>query len=201
MDSISTFFQAIESLGALGYWIIFLASFLESVAIVGAFVPGSIIVVSVGFVASEGYLDLGTLIWVVSIGAILGDTVSYWLGTKGKRFFKNENRILKASHLDMGKDFFARHGNKSIFIGRFVGVIRPVVAFSAGISRMHFGAFMAWNIASSFVWAAAYLMLGYFFAGAFATIELWTGRVSAIFLAIALLAWGVWQMFRKRTVN
>jgi len=201
MEAISNLLPAIENLGNFGYWVIFLVSFIESIALVGAFVPGSIIVVAVGFFSSQGYLDIGKLVWFVALGTALGDIVSYWLGTKGKRFFKNENRILKASHLDMGKDFFARHGNKSIFIGRFVGVIRPVVAFTAGISRMHFGAFMAWNVASSFVWAAAYLLIGYFFAGAFSTIEVWVGRVGAIGCALAVLVWAIWRMFRKRTIS
>jgi membrane protein DedA with SNARE-associated domain len=198
MEAISNLLPTIEHFGMFGYWLVLLVSFLESLALVGAFVPGSLIIVSVGLFSSQGYLDIGDLIWFVAIGAILGDAVSYWLGTKGERFFKNENHILKASHLDIGKKFFVRHGSKSVFIGRFVGLVRPVVAFTAGISRMHFGIFMIWNVASAFAWSAFYLLLGYFFADAFLMIEKWTGRVGIALVAGATLAAGAYLIFRKR---
>jgi membrane protein DedA with SNARE-associated domain len=198
MESISNLLPALEGIGRAGYWLVLLVSFLESLAIVGAFIPGSLVIVSIGLLSSHGYLDIGDLIWFVAIGAILGDATSYWLGTKGERFFKNENRILKASHLDVGKAFFARHGDKSIFIGRFVGVVRPVVAFTAGLSRMHFGIFMLWNVTSAFLWAATYLLMGYFFADAFIVVEKWTGRVGIIVIALAALSAGAYFIFRKK---
>jgi membrane protein DedA with SNARE-associated domain len=198
MESISHFLPTVAHLGTFGYWLVLFVSFLESLALVGAFVPGSLIIVSVGLFSSQGYLDIGDLIWFVAIGAILGDMASYWLGTKGERLFKNENRVLKASHLDIGKKFFARHGSKSVFIGRFVGLVRPVVAFTAGISRMHFGIFMIWNVTSAFIWSASYLLLGYFFADAFLIIEKWTGRVGIALVAGAALATGAYFIFRKR---
>lgn len=201
MEAISKLLPTIEHFGVFGYWIVLLVAFLESLALVGAFIPGSLVIVSVGLFSSQGYLDIGDLIWFVAIGAILGDMTSYWLGTKGERFFKNENRVLKASHLDLGKKFFAQHGSKSVFIGRFVGVVRPVVAFTAGISRMHFGLFMIWNVTSAFIWSALYLLLGYFFADAFLVIEKWTGRVGVIVLALAALSAGAYFIFRKKSVR
>ncbi|MFA6158331.1 MAG: DedA family protein [Candidatus Paceibacterota bacterium] len=197
MNSLAHLLPTFEHLGMFGYWFVFLISFLESLALVGAFVPGALVVVSAGFFSSQGYLDIGDLIWFAAIGAILGDGVSYYLGTKGERFFKNENRLLKASHLDKGKAFFAKYGSKSVFIGRFVGIIRPITPFVAGLSKMPLRSFLFWNVTSAFLWAPLYLFVGYFFGDAFLQIEKWTGRVSMIAIGIASIAGVVWFLSRK----
>ena len=144
------FLPAIEHLGALGYWLVLLISLLESLAFIGVIIPGSALVVAAGFMAAHGYFDIGDLIWFAAIGAILGDGISYYLGTKGTKFFRNENKILKLSHLDRGKHFFKKHGNKSVFLGRFIGSVRPIIPFIAGLSKMDKKAFFFWNIASAF---------------------------------------------------
>src|SRR3990167_18272 len=89
-----------ESFGLWGYAISFSAAFLESIAIIGAILPGSTAIVIIGFLSSHGILDIWNLFWVVGLGAVMGDCVSYYLGTKGKNFFKNENKFLKRDHID-----------------------------------------------------------------------------------------------------
>lgn len=134
-------------------------------AFVGTLVPGSMLMYLVGFISSGGYLNIVTLIWFAAAGAILGDGLSYFLGTKGKRFFHNENRFLKLSHLERGEEFFRKHGPKSVFLGRFVGPLRPIIPFIAGLSRMDKKIFLLWNISSAFLWSASHLLIGYFFGG------------------------------------
>jgi undecaprenyl-diphosphatase len=197
MITIDSILPTIENLGVWNYWIIFAIAFFESLALVGAFIPGTLFVVTVGFVASQGYLGIIDLMWFVSIGAILGDCASYYLGTKGERFFKNENRILKASHLDTSKEFFAKHGSKSIFIGRFISVIRPVIAFTAGISRMNLRTFLFWNVTSGLIWAIGYLLIGYFFGGAFAVIEATIGRASIVVVGVCIIAWLIYRHIKS----
>ncbi|MEK7157487.1 MAG: LssY C-terminal domain-containing protein, partial [Patescibacteria group bacterium] len=191
------FLPAIEHLGALGYWLVLLISLLESLAFIGVIIPGSALVVAAGFMAAHGYFDIGDLIWFAAIGAILGDGISYYLGTKGTKFFRNENKILKLSHLDRGKHFFKKHGNKSVFLGRFIGSVRPIIPFIAGLSKMDKKAFFFWNIASAFLWATAHLLIGYFFGEAVKSIEVWSTRAGVFMLFLFLLLLLIWLIIKK----
>jgi len=167
-------------LGFGGYWLVLLVSFLESLVLAGEIVPGAVLVVFAGFLSAQGFLDIGDLIWFATIGAILGDGLSFYLGTKGTHFFRSENRFLKSAHLERGERFFHKHGSKSIFLGRFVGPLRPIIPFVAGLSKMDKKKFLFWNIASAFLWSAFHLLLGFFFGGALAVVETWTTRVGYI---------------------
>ncbi len=175
------------SFGTWGYAIAFIIAFSESLALIGAFIPGTILIIIFGFLSAHGDLNVWILITVSAIGAILGDSTSYFLGTKGTHLFKKENRVLNISHLERGKHFFARYGEKSIFIGRFIGVLRPIVPFVAGISRMNIKLFIFWNVLSGVLWSILYIFLGYFLGDSFSSIEVWAGRVG-IFTVLLLVA-------------
>ncbi|HBC88706.1 MAG TPA: hypothetical protein DCZ94_17320 [Lentisphaeria bacterium] len=192
MDFANHIIRLTESFGFWGYLIAFSLAFLESLAFVGGFIPGSTAIVLLGFMCFRGYLNIYALMAVTVLGAVLGDSVSYWLGTKGTQFFKSENRFLKASHLDLGQKFFEKHGNKSIFLGRFIGIIRPMIPFAAGLSRMNYKVFLFWNVFSGIIWGISHIYLGYFFGGAFKLIEAWSARVSVLLLilvVIGILSW------------
>ena len=145
MEFFTSLLPTIEHLGIIGYWLVLFVSFIESLAFVGEFVPGGVFVIFAGFLSAQGYFDLGDLIWFAAIGSILGDNLSYWLGSKGMRFFRNKNRILKLSHLEKGELFFKKHGEKSILLGRFIGPLRPIVPFVAGLFKMRQRTFLFWN--------------------------------------------------------
>ncbi len=196
MDFLFHFLPAVERLGTLGYWLAFAVSFLESLAVVGAFVPGTTVVVIFGVFTAQQYYDFPDLVWFIAIGAILGDVASYWLGTKGTGFFKNENKILKLSHIERGKDFFAKHGDKSVFIGRLIGPLRPIVPFVAGLSGMNTRVFLFWNVVSGFVWAVLFLSLGYFFGASLALLNLWSKRAEVFFIIVAVLIFMSWCIGR-----
>lgn len=184
MDSLNHFLPTVQHLGIFGYWLVLLVSSFESLAFVGTVLPGAMVVVLAGFLSARGYLDFGDLIWFVAIGAMLGDGVSYYLGTRGTKFFRAENKLLKFSHLERGELFFKKHGNKSIFFGRFIGPLRPIVPFVAGLSKMNKRSFLFWDATSAFLWATAHLLLGFFFGGALYTIEVWSSRAGIFILAI-----------------
>lgn len=177
MSFLNNILPSLIHLGIWGYWLVLLAALLESLVFAGVLVPGSTVVVLAGFLSSQGYLDIGDLIWFAAIGAILGDSISYYLGTKGTGLFRNENKLLKADHLERGKQFFHKHGSKSIFLGRFAGPLRAIVPFVAGLSGMKKSRFLFWNVTSAFLWAASHLLAGYFFGNAFTAIEVWSTRV------------------------
>ena len=166
MDYFNFLLPTLEGLGRLGYWLVLLISFLESLPFIGTIFPGSTLVIFAGLLASQGHFSIFILIFFAAVGAILGDVLSYFLGTRGKDFFKNENKFLKLSHLEKGEEFFRKHGNKSVFLGRFIGFLRPIVPFVAGLSKMDKAKFLLWNITSAFLWSIFYLSIGYFFGGA-----------------------------------
>ncbi|MBI4919864.1 LssY C-terminal domain-containing protein [Candidatus Azambacteria bacterium] len=184
MEFLNHFLQTIQHLGVFGYLLILFISLAESFPFLGLIVPGAIIVGLFGFFSAQGYLDIGDLIWFSAIGAILGDGISYYLGTKGTKLFRQENKILKLSHLEKGENFFRKHGNKSIFLGRFIGPLRSIIPFVAGLFRMDKKVFLFWNVASGILWAVSFLLLGYFFGGALKTIEIWSSRAGIFILAI-----------------
>ena len=198
MEFLNSFLPTIQHLGMLGYWVVGLVSLLESLAFVGVLIPGAILVAVAGSLSAQGYLDLDDLIWFAAIGAILGDNLSYYLGTRGIKLFRAENKLLKLSHLEKGEQFFKKYGNKSVFLGRFIGPMRAIVPFIAGLSKMNKWSFLLWNVTSAFLWATLYLFLGYFFGGAIKMIEIWSSRVGIFLFSSFLLLAVVWFITRKR---
>lgn len=186
MEFLTSLLPKIQHLGVLGYWIVLLISLAESLPFIGLIIPGTILVGLFGFFSAQGYLDIGDLIWFSAIGAILGDSISYYLGTRGTKLFRQENKILKLSHLESGGQFFKKHGNKSIFLGRFISPLRPIIPFVAGLFRMDKKVFLFWNIASGILWATSFLLLGYFFGSALNAIEIWSSRVGLFVLAVVV---------------
>ena len=163
MDFLNSLLPAIEHFHLLGYWIVLFVSILESLAFVGIIIPGTTFIILMGFISAKGYLDLTNLIWFAAVGAIIGDVLSYYLGRHTKKFFKDNNKIFKSKYLDKGKSFFEKYGGRSVFLGRFIGSIRPVIPFVAGMFRMDRKRFFLWNIFSAFVWATTFLLVGFFF--------------------------------------
>lgn len=175
-----------------GYWFILLVSLVEALVIVGSFIPGALFVVFAGVLVSKGVYDLGDMIIFASVGAILGDIVSYYLGTKGIHLFKNENRFLKEDHLASGKQFFKKHGDKSILLGRFLGPLRSIVPFVAGLTGMNKKTFLIWNVIGGIAWAVSHILIGYFFGGSLAFIHQWSLFVTVFVLGLLALLAMVW---------
>jgi membrane protein DedA with SNARE-associated domain len=196
MHPISSFLPALEHLGMWGYWIVLLLGLAEAVPVAGVFVPGSSLIVLAGIAAAHGILKVGGLIWFAAAGAILGDGLSYYLGAKGKHLFRPGSRWFDPAHLERGRTFFQRHGNKSIFLGRFVGPIRGIIPFIAGLSAMDKRTFLLWNALSGVLWAAAHVLAGYFLGDAAHRLGAWTTRAGLFLLALAALAGLLWFLVR-----
>ncbi len=179
-------------LGNWGYLVFFLAAFLESSAFLGLIVPGESIVVVAGLLASQGRLDLGYAIAAVSLGAILGDTFGYILGRGlGRGYFERNGRFLffRMSHIEKAETYFRLHGGKTIFLGRFIGFLRAMAPFAAGVSKMPYGRFFFYNVTGGVLWAAAFTSLGYFFGLSWRAVEKWAGRAGVfVFFILAVLA-------------
>ncbi len=166
----------------------------------GMLVPGESIVVLSGFLASQGYLDIGDLIWVVSLGAVLGDSVGYSIGkTIGRGYFEKHKRLLflKEKHLKRVDAYFQKHGGKTIFFGRFVGFLHAMAPFAAGMARMPYGRFLIYNPTGGILWSACFILLGYFFGQSWQLIEKWVGRTGLFALFIMLLIAGLGYLYKK----
>lgn len=148
--------------------VVFLLSAGESLAVVGLFIPGLLVMGIVGGLVSAGILQVvPTLIYAI-LGAIVGDGLSYWLGWHFKDhlpYYWPFSRF--PQWLARGKKFFIDHGTKSIVIGRFVGPVRPFIPVVAGMMHMQPRTFLVANIISALVWAPIYMLPG------FGIVELW----------------------------
>jgi membrane protein DedA with SNARE-associated domain len=141
--------------------VMFITAFCESFAFVSLLFPGTTVLIAAGTLMSAGTLPYGPVMVGAVIGAVLGDSVSYWIG---RRFGGAIAGLWPFSRnpdlLPRGIRFFERHGGKSVFIGRFFGPIRAVIPLAAGIMRMPRGRFWVANMTSAIVWAPMLLLVG-----------------------------------------
>ena len=191
----------VARLGHWSYLVIFLAAALESAAFLGLLIPGESIMLASGFFAHQGLLELDAVIVVGIIGAILGDNIGYQLGSHLGRewLLRHGTRFgLKPKRLDKAEAFFARHGAKAVFFGRFVGFARALVPFLAGASRMRYRQFIVYNAIGAVLWTLACVLLGYFLGASWRVAEQWisrTGLVIGVLLAAAAV--GMWIRGRR----
>ncbi|MFI5272341.1 MAG: DedA family protein [Ktedonobacterales bacterium] len=173
-----------------GYLVVLLVVMAESA---GLPVPGETSLLIAGAFAATGKLWLPGVIAAAALGAILGDTAGYWVGrTSGLRLLRRHGRLLRFDErkLQQAEAFFARHGEKTVFLGRFVPVGRIFSALLAGVSRMHYRRFLLWNAAGGIVWATLMGILGYAFGNQLPLIERLVRQfgLGVLFLLIAAVA-------------
>jgi undecaprenyl-diphosphatase len=184
----------------IGYWfyvLVAVAALLESTFLIGTFVPGTVILLFFGFTASQGNVSLFWVICATSLGAVVGDFISYFIGRYGSGFIKENKGILRLSHIEIGKAFFVKHGGKSVLLGRFISPLRQIIPFIAGAVHMSYRRFIYLNIAGAFLWATAYIILGYYFGANWELIDKVISRVG-IMLTIILFGAGVYFFNRRR---
>lgn len=180
------------------YFSVFLVAFLESVPVIGTFMPGTLLLLVFGLVAAKGFGILGMMIFLSTIGATLGDICGYLLGKYGRRFFKEHNKILKLAHLHSGQLFFEKHGDKSILFGRFIGPIRPIVSLIAGATHFPPEKFLKWNIIGAFLWSGTYILIGFVFAKYIRLIDRIVSEVGGIAFIALIVGMAGYFYFQKR---
>jgi membrane-associated protein len=134
--------------------------------------PGETALIACAVIASQGSLSIGLVIVVAASAAIIGDNLGYWAAREGGRPLLERHRLTRRyaeRYIPVGERFFARHGGKAVFIGRFVAVLRVTSAWIAGLSHMHWWRFLAWNTAGGIVWATAVALVSYYLGDAAAT--------------------------------
>lgn len=180
--------------GALG--VIALMVFIES-GVLFPFLPGDSLLFTAGLLHQQLQLTLPVLIGVVTAAAIAGDQVGYMLGrTFGRRWFKDDARILKTAHLTTTEDFFRRHGGAAVVLARFVPMVRTFAPLSAGIARYEYKYFTLWNVTGAVAWSASVTLLGTWL-GHF---DIIAKNIDAIAVALVLVSVvpGAVQLLRRR---
>lgn len=150
----------IKTLGIIG---VVLIVFAESGLFFGFFLPGDSLLFTAGFLASQGLISIWWLLILCFIAAVAGDNVGYYFGKKtGPMIFKKEDSLFfHKSHILKAQRFYEKYGKKTIFLARFIPIVRTFVPIVAGIANMEYKVFMKFNLIGGFVWSCGVLMLGY----------------------------------------
>ncbi|MEN6571021.1 MAG: DedA family protein [Anaerolineaceae bacterium] len=178
--------QIVAATGNWTYIVLFGVIFIETGLVVTPFLPGdSVLFASGALIASQGVLDVRLLYLIVAAAAILGDTANYWIGHfVGDRVFTEKSRFFKKEYLDRTHAFYEKHGGKTIFLARFIPIIRTFAPFVAGVGRMSYWHFLSYNVIGGILWPALFLFGGYYF-GNIAFIK---GHFSMVVIAIVLIS-------------
>ena len=177
--------QIIATYGAVTYFILFLIIFMETGLVFTPFLPGDSLLFAAGAFAALNSLNIYLLLVVLTLAAILGETVNYWIGHFfGKRIVAHPRIPIDEEHIRETQRFFNRHGGKTIIIGRFMPFVRTFAPFVAGIGGMKYGAFVTYNILGGILWVGTATVAGYFFGN----IRFVKGHFSLVILAVVLLS-------------
>lgn len=171
----------VQAHGPWTYGFLFAIVFLETGFVVTPFLPGDSLLFACGALAATGALHPAALFALLSAAAILGDTANYSIGKAiGPRAFTGRVRFMKREHLLRTHAFYQRHGGKTIFLARFVPIIRTFAPFVAGIGTMSYARFLAYNVVGGICWVGACLLAGY----AFGNIPVVKNNFSLVILGI-----------------
>ncbi|MGA2933781.1 MAG: DedA family protein [Methanomicrobiales archaeon] len=192
---------------AYGLWIyliLFLIIFIETGLVVTPFLPGDSLLFVAGALASGGMLDILTLCILLSIAAVAGDSLNYWIGKYCgiDQLHCRYPRLFRKEYFEMTSRFYGKYGGKTIVIARFVPYIRTFAPFMAGVGRMSYPRFLFYNIMGGLAWILSFLLAGYFFGGIPVVREhfdlvVWAIIIISLVAVVSILA-GVIQFARNR---
>lgn len=156
--------EIIADYGTWTYVILFAIVFMETGLVVTPFLPGDSLLFAAGAFAATGALDVWVLFVLLAAAAIVGDTVNYWFGQRlGPRVFEDDVRFFKREYLERTQRFYDKHGAKTIFLARFIPIVRTFAPFVAGVGTMRYGKFIVYNVVGALVWTSVFIFAGYFF--------------------------------------
>ena len=180
------------------YGILFAIIFAETGLVVTPFLPGDSLLFAAGAIAAAGSLDLTLLLVFLSVAAILGDAVNYMVGATLGRRISPDNRFIKKEYLDRTREFYDRHGPKTIVLARFVPIVRTFAPFLAGIGYMSYRQFAIYNITGALLWIFSMTLAGYFF-GSLPIVEQYFELVVLGVIGVSLLPILIeWLRSRRR---
>jgi membrane-associated protein len=188
----------IQNYGVWTYLLLFLIIFCETGLVVTPILPGDSLLFATGTFAASGSLKAGWLFAILSVAAVAGDTVNYWIGyfVGPKVFHKEKVRFLNREYLDRTHRFYEKHGGKTIIIARFIPIIRTFAPFVAGIGKMTYRHFITYNISGGMAWIAAFVFGGFYFGNLLFVKKHFT-LIIYLIIVISILP-GVMEFLRQR---
>jgi membrane protein DedA with SNARE-associated domain len=176
-----------------GYVIVATATFLENSVGAGVIVPGETLVIVGGFYAKVGDLWVPAVAFVAAVGAILGDNLGYWIGRRfGRGWLERHGRkvFITPDRLETAERYYAEHGGKTIFFGRFIPVVRSVGFIVAGVSKMEWRRFLVYDVAGAVLWAVGHTAIGYTLGASYQRFERYATPVGIGLLVLLLFVVG-----------
>ena len=184
-----------------GYLVLVVIVFTETGLLVGFFLPGDSLLITAGLVAAAGGLDIWLLNALLIVAAIVGDSVGYAIGYRtGPRIFrKEESRWFSRRHLIRTREFYERHGGKTIVLARFIPIIRTFAPVVAGVGRMEYRRFLFYNVFGGLGWVVSLTWAGYLLGQTIPNIDRHIHLVVGVVILLSVLPIGVeWWKARSR---
>lgn len=176
---------------ALGPWLVLIVCaflFVETGLLVGFFLPGDSLLFTAGLLVSTGAIqvNIGLLCGAAFVAAFAGDQLGYLIGRKAGPavFNKPDSRLMRAEHVEKAHSFFLKYGRRSVVLARFVPIVRTFLPVTAGVGRMGYRTFVAFNAVGALVWGGGVTLLGFWLGG-----YAWIGQnIDLIFIVIVVLS-------------
>ena len=172
-----------------GYLGLLFIVFAESGLLIGIFFPGDSLLFAAGLLAANGFLDPVTTVIGVILAAIIGDNVGYWFGKNvGVNLFSRPNsRFFKQEYVAKTQKFYTKYGARAVILARFVPIVRTLAPILAGIGRMNYEKFLAFNAIGGFLWGGGMVLLGYTLGTVIPSSEKYILPISLVIIAISFL--------------
>lgn len=208
MEALLDLLTGAPSLAALirwgGYVVLVGIVFTETGLLVGFFLPGDSLLITAGLVAATGHLNVWWLTLLLSVAAITGDSVGYAIGARlGPRLFTKERSLLfNPGHVQRTREFYARHGAKTIVVARFVPIIRTFAPVVAGVGEMEYRRFLLYNVAGGVGWVTSMTWAGYLLGQTIPNIESHVHVVVIVVIVLSVIPIGLEALrARRRSSN
>ncbi|MEY4855371.1 MAG: hypothetical protein RLZZ97_201 [Gemmatimonadota bacterium] len=205
MDFLTEFYHRLRDLPALVQWAgyvgLTIIIFAETGLLVGFFLPGDSLLVTAGLLAADPAFSLN--VWllglILTVAAIVGDTVGYHVGkATGPRIFTRENSLFfHKSHLLKAQAFYEKHGGKTIIIARFMPIVRTFAPVVAGVGQMRYASFLVYNVVGGVLWIWSMLIVGYVLAKTVPGVATHVEKVILVVVFLSILP-GIIAWWRNR---
>ena len=176
--------------------------FAETGLLVGFFLPGDSLLITAGLFAARGDLDIRFLVPSLIVSAIVGNATGYAIGKHtGRALYSRPNSLLfHQEHLRMTQEYYEKHGGKTIILAQFIPILRTFAPVVAGVAKMGYAKFAAYNVVGAIAWVAGMTLAGYALGNIVPNIEQRIHYVVAVVIAVSLIPPGIAWLRRKRSV-